>query len=340
MSDEHAPRASTPPLLLGIDIGGTKCAAVVSRDGGRTVHAKARFATAEEDGPSGVLGRLADEAAALLVGEAPAAVGVSCGGPLDSRAGLVLSPPNLPGWDRVPVTDFFRERFPGAQAYLMNDANACAVAEWRFGAAKGCETAVFLTFGTGMGAGLIVGGRLHEGRDDLAGEVGHLRLAEDGPEGHGKRGSFEGFCSGGGIARLARGRVRDAWARGETVPWCPDEVALASLDAAALARAASDDDPLARGVFDTSAFYLGRGLALLIDLLNPEAVVIGSVYARAEHLLRETALRVIAEEALPAAAARCRVVPAELGEALGDIAALSVARYGLEADGLWAGGWT
>lgn len=323
--------------LLGIDIGGTKCAAVVSRDGGRTIHAKARFDTAGAAGPLDALARLADEAAGMLGGDAPAAVGVSCGGPLDSRAGVVLSPPNLPGWDRVPVTAFFESRFPGAPAFLMNDANACAVAEWKFGAARGARDAVFLTFGTGMGAGLILGGRLHAGRDDLAGEVGHLRLAEDGPEGHGKRGSFEGFCSGGGIARLARKRIRGAWARGEPVPWCPDEPALASLDAAAVARAATGGDPLARSVFETSAFYLGRGLALLIDLLNPEVIVVGSVYARAEHLLRETALRVVAEEALPAAAARCRVVPSALGDALGDYAALAVARYGLE-EGAPAGG--
>lgn len=326
------------PALVGIDIGGTKCAAVVSRDGGRTVHGKLRFDTAEADGPAGVLARLADAATGLLGDATPAAVGVSCGGPLDSRAGLVLSPPNLPGWDHVPVADFFLSRFPGAGVYLMNDANACAVAEWRFGAAQGCDDAVFLTFGTGMGAGLILNGRLHAGKDDLAGEVGHLRLAEDGPEGYGKRGSFEGFCSGGGIARLARATAREAWARGEAPDWCPDEKSLASPDAERVAHAAAAGDPLARSVFDTAAFYLGRGLALLIDLLNPEVIVIGSVYARAEPLLRGTALRVLTEEALPAAAARCRIRPAALGESLGDIAALAVARYGMEADGLWAGG--
>ena len=108
---------------------------------------------------------------------------------------------------------------------------------------------VFLTFGTGMGAGLIVGGRLHEGADDLAGEIGHWRMADDGPLGFGKRGSFEGFCSGGGMARLAQPLIRAAWARGEPVPFCGDETALGTLDVRVLAEAARTGSPARAGGF-------------------------------------------------------------------------------------------
>src|SRR5690606_32139356 len=141
--------------------------------------------------------------------EPPRAIGISCGGPLDSRSGRILGPPNLPGWDDVPIVEQIRDRY-GVPVALQNDANACASAAGKYAARRGCRHIVFLTFGTGMGAGLILDGRLYSGTNDLAGEVGHLRLAERGPVGFGKAGSFEGFCSGGGIARLAVHEIRKA----------------------------------------------------------------------------------------------------------------------------------
>jgi glucokinase len=318
--------------IVGIDIGGTKCAASVSHDGGRTVYARDSFATAEAGGAMETLANLASMSEDLLEGASPVAVGISCGGPLDVASGLVLSPPNLPSWDRVPVVEFFARRFPGARAFLRNDADACAIAEWKFGAARGYNNVVFLTFGTGMGAGLILGGRPYTGASGLAGEVGHIRVAETGPEGYGKAGSFEGFCSGGGIARLARARVREAWERGETVGFCSSPGDCETLDAETVARSAREGDDLAREIYRTSAFYLGRGLAILIDVLNPECIVIGSVFARAEALFRDEMLNVVREEALADSVRACRIVPSLLGDALGDFAALSVARQGYEEE--------
>ncbi|HRU06195.1 MAG TPA: ROK family protein, partial [Candidatus Brocadiia bacterium] len=172
--------------VLGLDIGGTKCAVVRGDSNGRVL-AREVFATA---GVEETLTRLTRAVEALGPGPAPV-FGVSCGGPLDWRRGVVMSPPNLPGWDDVPITAMLEKRF-GGKAYLMNDANAGALAEWKFGAARGCENVVFLTCGTGMGGGLILNGRLYEGATGMAGEVGHMRLAPDGPVGHGKAGSFEG----------------------------------------------------------------------------------------------------------------------------------------------------
>ena len=323
--------------LIGVDIGGTKCAVSLGEsDGGGGVRLLERCPArptarlpAEE-----MLALLAEDARRLCAGaeETPAAVGVSCGGPLDSRAGLILSPPNLPGWDAVPVTAFLEERL-GLPAFLCNDANAGALAEWRMGAGRGCENMIFMTFGTGLGAGLILNGRLYEGTCDFAGETGHIRLAGHGPVGYGKIGSFEGFCSGGGIAQLAADFVRAEHQRGRRPTLCPTPEELPGLTAEKVGRAAKRGDALAKAVLAESGRMLGRGLAILIDLLNPERIVIGSIFARSREELWPAAEAVLEREALPAARAACAVVPAGLTESVGDLAALTVAAYRLEQGG-------
>jgi glucokinase len=255
---------------------------------------------------------------------APAAVGISCGGPLDSVKGLILGPPNLPGWERVDVITPFRARL-GVPTALQNDANACALAEWKWGAGRGCRSMVFLTFGTGMGAGLILDGRLYAGITDMAGEVGHVRLAEEGPLGYGKRGSFEGFCSGGGIARLAQARALQEIQAGTPPTFCPTLADLGAVTAEKVGLAAQAGDPAALAIFGTVAQALGRGLAILVDVLNPERIVIGSIYGRQQQLLEPEALRVLHQEAHPHALAACEILPAGLGEQVGDYAGLAVA---------------
>lgn len=319
--------------VLGFDIGGTKCAVTLSRCGDEIeILEKSVFLT-EKAGWKPVFALLEEHARALIdrTGLSPEAIGVSCGGPLSSKKGLILSPPNLIGWDEVPVTAHFSARF-GLPVYLQNDANACAVAEWKYGAGRGAENMVFLTFGTGMGAGLILGGRLYAGTSDMAGEVGHLRLAPDGPPGYGKRGSFEGFCSGGGIAELARQSVLAALQRGERVPFCTSFSDLSSLTAQSVARAADEGDALAASIYREVGRRLGEGLSLIADLLNPEVVVIGSIYARSSRLLKEEMLASLSREALPAALADLSVRPAALGERLGDVAAACVGLEGLERE--------
>ena len=183
---------------------------------------------------------------------------------------------------------------------------------------------VFLTFGTGMGGGIIANGQLLGGHTSLGGECGHIRIAPDGPVGFGKAGSFEGFCSGGGIGRVGRAYAREALAQGRSLAWCTSESELDAVTAKSLAEAAFAGDPDARKIYADTGRRLGEGLSYLIDILNPECIVIGSVFARAEALLRPTMEEAIAREAIPEAAAVCRVVPAKLGEAIGDIAALSL----------------
>lgn len=314
---------------LGLDIGGTKCAVVVG-DKDFKIHRRVQFETrTKERGYAEILEEFFLHIDRLLR-EFPrqrlAGIGISCGGPLDSHRGMIYSPPNLPGWDNVPIVDIFRKRYDVPVA-LQNDANASALAEWLMGSGKGTRNMIFLTFGTGMGGGLILDGRLYTGTNDLAGEVGHIRLADDGPIGYGKAGSFEGFCSGGGIAQLARSVVSAKLKKGETVGFCPSVEMANHLDAKKVAVAAREGDPVANEIIRISGEYLGRGLAILIDILNPECIVIGSIYTRNEELFRPHVERILKAEALPSAQEVCRIKPALLGDSIGDYAALCVALY-------------
>ncbi|MBZ0292987.1 MAG: ROK family protein [Anaerolineae bacterium] len=312
-------------LLAGIDIGGTKCAVSLGQmDTDQvTILEKRRFSTPST--PQAALDELIEALESLLAGQDRSlrAIGISCGGPLDSKRGLILSPPNLLGWDTIPVVETFHKHF-GVATALQNDANAGALAEWLWGAGKGCQNVIFLTFGTGMGAGLILNGQLYSGTNDLAGEVGHARLAEDGPVGYGKAGSFEGFCSGGGIQRLAVAKARLALDAGHPPSFCPTEADLSQITAE---RVAQSSDPLADEIFDIVAQRLGQGLALLIDILNPERIIIGSIYLRQQARLEATMRAVLEREALSRAVDVCEILPAGLGESVGDYAALAVACY-------------
>jgi len=302
--------------LIGVDIGGTKCALSVP-EGADRVREIVRFATTDM---AGTLQRIYAEIAKRAPG--PETVfGVSCGGPLDAKRGLILSPPNLPGWDRIAICDELTRRF-GGRAFLMNDANACALAEWQFGAGRGCQSMMFLTMGTGMGSGLIFDGRLYEGVSGNAGEVGHMRMATDGPVGYGKAGSFEGFCSGGGIAQLARQRVAAFSGTSALAKLKPEEITARELG-----RAAEAGDALALAIWREVGERLGEALAVFIDVLNPERIVIGSIYQRCERFIAPSMHAVIAREALPPSAQDCRVLPAVLGDEIGNYAAVAIARY-------------
>ena len=251
-------------------------------------------------------------------------IGISCGGPLDSKGGIIMSPPNLLGWDMIPIVEIIENKF-GVKTKLQNDANACAMAEWKFGAGKGYNNIVFLTFGTGMGAGLILDGRLYSGTNDMAGEVGHLRLENNGPVGYGKAGSFEGFCSGGGIAQLARTKVLEKLQCGEKVDFCKSIDKLEELNAEVVGKAAEKGDELAIEIYKACGQYLGRGISIIIDILNPEIIIIGSIFTRQKQLLLPSALKIINEESLIYSRKVCKIEAAALGEQIGDYGALAVA---------------
>lgn len=315
-------------LYLGLDIGGTKCAVVVG-DASFSIKKKIAFETRTERGYQVILSEFRQHIRSILAGFSGSRlkrIGISCGGPLDSRKGVIYSPPNLPGWDDVPITKIFSDEF-GVETVIQNDANACALAEWLMGAGKGTSNMIFLTFGTGMGSGLILNGKLYSGTNDLGGEVGHIRLDKTGPVGFGKAGSFEGFCSGGGIAQLAKSIVNERFINNEIVGFCSSREMIPEIDTKMVATAASAGDPIANEIIRISAEYLGQGLAILIDILNPECIVIGSIYARNEMLFKPVIESILQKEAIPSALEVCRIVPAQLGDSIGDYAALCVAIY-------------
>jgi len=310
-------------LLLGLDIGGTKSAAIVGDTAGNAL-AREEFHTS---GPDETMGRLIDLGRDLAGGD-PSAVGISCGGPLSSREGLILSPPNLPGWDRVAVVQMVRDAL-GVPAGLENNANASAVAEWRWGLDCQLDDLVFLTCSTGMGAGIILGGRLVRGKQDLAGEVGHVRLLEDGPVGYWKAGSVEGLTSGRALAELARRRLAQ--------PHDPshlDRFDAETLQDKAVTGAAIDGDALAVDVVATLGEYLGRTCAMLIDLLNPQRISLGDNARRLGALLIEPTREAARREALPAAFEACAIDQAVLGASIHDLAALAIAHDALEQEGV------
>lgn len=205
---------------------------------------------------------------------------------------------------------------------MENDANAGALAEHRFGAGRGIEDMIFLTLGTGVGAGLILQNQLFRGSSNMAGEIGHVRLTEHGPIGHGKIGSVEGWVSGGGMARLGVQIIQDALAKGEETTLAGKLDGLTARDIAAELR---NGDAIARKIVTISGSRLGEALAVLVDLLNPGRIVMGGLALRLGEELMSAARSTLQKEALADSVSICEIVPAELGERIGDVAALCVA---------------
>lgn len=313
-------------IVAGLDIGGTKCAALLAD----AREDKIEFLEREQIETKGTWESVLDALCKKIKGFAARrgataeAVGISCGGPLSSARGAILSPPNLPGWDNVPACAYVAERLGLEEkaVRLKNDADACAVAEWKYGAGRGTRNMIFLTFGTGLGAGLILNGALYSGADDMAGEAGHIRLEKLGPVGYGKAGSFEGFCSGGGIAQLADMYFTEKIHRGEK---CPYYRGAGSVSAKVLGERAAQGDADALAVFGLVGKYFGRGLSVLVDLLNPEVIVAGSIYARCRQYIEPNMQREMQKECLAASYARVRVLPSKLGEKIGDYGAVVAA---------------
>lgn len=307
------------PYIVGVDIGGTKVACVLADAEGHLL-ARQWQPTRVHEGWQTVVQQLFEMTERVMEGvsrEQVRGIGISCGGPLDSQRGIVYSPPNLPGWDAVPIQQLFEERFE-LPARLENDANATALAEHRFGAGRGTRNMVFMTWGTGIGGGLILDGRLYHGTNDLAGEIGHTTVLLDGPPcGCGKRGCLEALASGPSIARRARELADDS---PESLVWqrtSPEEVTAQHVVEAAL-----EGDTFARFVLAEAATYMGIGIANVAQILNPERVVLGTIAVKAGDLVLEPLRRALEVHAWSRVREVLQVVPAELGDRAQDLAAV------------------
>ena len=310
--------------VLGIDIGGTKTMVAVADDCGEIV-SQARIHTPREQGPDAVLSEI-EFAGKLLLQEAELgreevkAIGIGCGGPLDRRRGIILTAPNLPGWDDLPLAEYFEKSF-GAPAYLDNDVNLAALGEARRGAGKGVDDLAYFNIGTGIGGGIIIGGKLYRGCGN-AGEFGHQIIEPKGPTCLcGKRGCLESLASGTSIARRAKEYL--------AVHWDSLIVRMAGtvdkVTAESVAQAAREGDELAQRIWRETGEYLGLGVANVVNILNPRRVVLGGGVIEAGDLILDPVRQTVRERAMTQLAEDVQIVPGALSDQAGIIGAICLA---------------
>lgn len=322
---------------VGIDFGATVIKLGLVAPGGRV----ARFLTL----PSGTLSqpsvfiervsRVVEELAESVGERASRLQGVGIGvpGTVDSRRGTVRSAVNIPGWYNMRLGPRLQRRL-GCPCRVDNDANLVALGEWRFGAGREARQLVCLTLGTGVGGALIMDGALYRGANGSAGELGHLVVDPRGPRcGCGARGCLEAFVGTAGILRLGRRAVRQGAPRlAELV-----ERAHGRMTPKVISKAARMGDTSARRVWVEVGRWLGIGLASLVNLLNPDRVVIGGGVANAWRLFHPTLIKTMRTYAMASPARRVRIVRAQLGNSAGIVGAVLLWGEGAVARGLSSG---
>ena len=316
--------------VVGIDIGGTKLATVVADKTGHIL-GKVRKPTHSEKGPEYAIGLLFDMVREVVnqVGleqTSISAIGVSCGGPLDTKTGIVYSPPNLPGWDALPLKALLESEFQ-VPVIIENDANASALAEFRFGGGRGYSAVLYMTMSTGIGGGIVIDGQVYHGANDSAGEVGHQILLPNGPRcGCGKRGCLEALCSGPAIARRAQAAIQKQRKGGKS-PTALLTLADGRIEAVKsehVLAAARTGDALALELVQETAYYMGWGIANLVNILNPDIVLLGTIAVAAGDLLLDPIRETVSKFAMTRPAEAVHIAPAQLGDALGDLAAVAL----------------
>jgi len=294
---------------LGIDVGGSKCAVCLGTVEGEIL-ARREWPSRAERGPEPMIRDLIEAARDLLAGESVAGVGVSIGGPLDADQGVIHEPPNLPGWRGIPLRARFEAEF-GVPVKVEHDAAACALAEYLWGLGRAPRRLVYLTCATGFGAGMVFDGKPYYGAGGRSPEIGHMRLAQDGPAAFGVTGSAEAFCSARSLARIAAWRFPERWPAEPT----PKEVEE-------LWRAGDGD---ARAVVECNAAMVGRCCAFLGDLLHPDHIALGSLARYLGEPWLELVRAEFVRDVLPDVAADCRIEGSRLGSRLQDLSALAAA---------------
>lgn len=315
------------PPVLAVDIGGTKILAALVAPGG-TVLARERRETGAKQGPETVNGRILEAIDSLLAssGMAPGdlyGISLAAAGAVDVRRRVVSMSPSLPGWQDIPLGDIVEARF-GSRTLLLNDASAAAVGEHRLGAGKGARNLVYVTASTGIGGGIIIDSCLYEGPSGSAGEIGHMVIDVDGRAcSCGGVGCLETVASGAALAREARHRLEDGEASilADLAGGDPSAVS-----AELVGLAAGQGDALSLAAVRRAGRYLGAGLANVVNILNPEVIVVGGGLSRMGDLLLEPAREAVEELAFRLAVRSARIVAAELGDDAGVVGAAAVAR--------------
>jgi glucokinase len=317
----------TRDAIAAIDIGGTKIALGLAGLDGQPLIFR-RFPTRVERGPHALVGEACDELERMAgeTGARPVAVGIGCGGPLDRARGLILSPPNLPGWDEFPIVRLVEERL-SLPVLLDNDANAAALGEHEYGAGRGVRNLVYITISTGIGGGLIINDQLVHGIGEGAGEVGHMVVEPGGaPCGCGARGCLEALCSGTSIARRAVERLAL-----DERPSMLREGDAANITAHSVAVAAQAGDPVAGAVWDETIQHLAVGLCNIIAALAPEAIILGGGVSTSGDQLLVPLRRRVRESVKIMPVEQVRILQASLGGDSGIHGALIIGRRALAA---------
>ena len=322
-------------VVLGVDLGGTAIkTAIVSLE--KKILSKCSQPTHAEKGPHAVLDTIAQGVQQLIETaniehEDVIAIGIGSPGPLNWQTGIVYETPNLPGWNNVPIVDEIEKR-TGLRALLENDANAACYGEFWLGAGQGTQSLAVLTLGTGIGGGIVIDGNLLRGIDGTAAELGHLIIQRDGRRcGCGTLGCLEAYASVTGMVRTAvEGLESDK-------PSTLNDLCKGNhenITGKMIAQAAESGDDFALYVFKETATWLGLGMASIINLQNPERIILCGGMIAAGDLLFKTARQVAKENAFDVPAKRCQILPAGLGEDAGVIGAAgcALARCQAEAD--------
>jgi glucokinase len=308
--------------VLAIDLGGTKIIAAIISNKGQIV-AKKRCLTLADEGPHPVISRIFSAIDHLLSQRNinPSqldSISIAAAGAIDFKKGLITSSPHLPGWHDVPLRDIVEEKYK-VNTFLINDASAAALGEHHFGAGRGVNNLILLTVGTGIGGGIIINGRLYSGVSGSAGEIGHMTIDVNGPRCDcGKTGCLEALVSGTAVAKEAIKRIRQGERSSLTEIV---EGKIENITAEEVSIAAQGGDSLASEVILKAATYLGVGIANLVNIFNPEMIIIGGGMAKMGDLLLNPARQVVRERAFQLPAQAVQIVPARLGDDAGVLGA-------------------
>lgn len=316
--------------LLGIDIGGTKTAVCLGNQAGEIRVSKRMSSAADTiEAYSLNLMALCHEvigAGGLLPAQVDA-IGISAPGPLDCKKGVLIAPPNNPGWRDVPIVEIVQKGFK-APVYFNNDANACALAEMLYGAHRGARNLIYLTFSTGMGGGIITNGELVQGPTDMGGEVGHMVFDPNGPLcGCGMKGCWEAYVGGRRVAETLKDKIRGGGIKTSIVEKAGG---IEAINIEALIAAAREGDAFALAEWDAFMERMAQGLGSLIMVLNPDVVILGTIAIHAGEFAMKPILEKLPKYAWPWSIKPCTIAASSLGGKIGDLAALAVAVTGLK----------
>lgn len=314
--------------LLGIDIGGTKTAVSLGDEAGRLFQAKRIPTLRDVESYRAALLDLCREVAADggVNLDAIQAVGISAPGPLSVARGLLLAPPNNPGFVEMPIVAMLRDGL-GRPVHFNNDANAAALAEWYFGEYRGTPNLIYLTFSTGMGGGVIVNGRLLQGNADAAGEFGHMIVDVNGPPAEfGMRGTWESYVGGRAVAERVRARIRAEGVATRIVDKAGGDVD--AVDMRAITDAVREGDPLACAVWDEVIERLAQGIGIVLMAFNPDVLLLGTMAVRERDLVMPELESRLPRYCWANVRAGCRIAPSTLGSRIGELAGLAVAVCG------------